>query len=233
MADFNTHVLVAAGTTSFAATICTKLLALPISTALLLTVAGTLGGVLPDIDLKYSMPSKLLFSLLGAITSLTWLFANLDVYTVLELWLFAMMLFLIVRYPVWALFHQFTVHRGALHSLSAMIMFSFLAAVAAHHVLHLQAATSWLLALFVAAGVFIHLLLDEIYSVDFMGVRIKHSFGSALKPIDMDRLAASCAVLFVCLVSWFWTPPLSAVMDIINNNASTNWRALLLPTWLG
>jgi len=39
---------------------------------------------------------------------------------------------------------------------------------------------AWLAAAFVGGGYLLHLLLDEIYSVDLMGGSFKQSFGSAL-----------------------------------------------------
>ena len=231
MADFNTHVFAAAAVASLGATVCTKLLNLPVSTALLLTAGGTIGGVLPDIDLKYSVPSKILFSVFGVIAGIAWMFARLSDFSVSELWIFAIGIFLLIRFPLWALFHQFTVHRGSLHSIIAAIMFSLLSAVVGEHVLHVASETSWLLAGFVFTGVIIHLLLDEIYSVDFMGARIKRSFGSALKLLDTERLAASCLILFICLVSWFWTPSTNNIIELWKNN-HTPWPELLLPDYL-
>jgi len=231
MADFNTHVFAAAAVASLGATVCTKLLNLPVSTALLLTAGGTIGGVLPDIDLKYSVPSKILFSIFGVIAAIAWMFARVTDFSVSELWVFGIAIFLLIRFPLWALFHQFTVHRGSLHSLAAALMFSLLAAVMGEHVLHVAPETSWLLSGFVALGVLIHLLLDEIYSVDFMGARIKHSFGSALKLLDTQRIAASCLVLFVCLVSWFWTPSTDSLVALWKYN-QVPWMDLLLPDYL-
>ncbi len=231
MADFNTHVFTAAAVASFGATICTKLLNLPVSTALLLSVGGAIGGVLPDIDLKYSVPSKILFSVFGAIAAVAWMFARLEDFTVLELWVLAIAIFLLVRYPIWALFHQFTVHRGSLHSIAATFMFAILTAVVGEHVLHLQSETSWLLSGFVFVGVLIHLLLDEIYSVDFVGARIKRSFGSALKLLDMQRVAASSLILFISMVAWFWTPSTTELIALWSQN-KPDWLQLLLPNYL-
>lgn len=231
MADFNTHVFTATVAASLGATVCSKVLELPVSTALLLIVAGAIGGVLPDIDLKYSLPSKILFSIWGAIAALAWVFARLNNYTVLELWVVAIAIFLAIRFPVWALFHQFTVHRGSLHSIAAAIMFAMLAAIVGDKVLHQTSMVCWLLASFVLIGVLIHLILDEVYSVDFMGVRVKRSFGSALKLLDTQRLAATCLILFVSMVAWFFTPDTTGLfaqwsaLDI-------HWRSLLLPTYL-
>jgi len=231
MADFNTHVFAAAAVASFGATVCTKLLNLPVSAALLLSVGGTIGGVLPDIDLKYSVPSKILFSVFGTIAAIAWMFARLGDFAVLELWVFAIAIFLLVRFPLWGLFHQFTVHRGSLHSIAAAMMFGILTAVVGEHILHLPPDTTWLLSGFVVVGVLIHLLLDEIYSVDFMGARIKRSFGSAFKLLDTQRITASCLILFVSLVAWFWTPPTD---DLLQRWAQveTTWTDLLMPEYL-
>jgi len=231
MADFNTHVFAAAAVASLGATVCTKQLDLPVSTALLLTVGGTIGGVLPDIDLKASVPSKILFSVFGSIAAISWVFARLEDFSVAELWVFAIGIFLTVRFPIRTIFHQFTVHRGALHSLVAALMFGLLSAVIGEHVLRVASQTSWLLAGFVVIGVLIHLLLDEIYSVDFLGARIKRSFGSALKLIDTERLTASCFILFVCLVAWFWTPTTDELIALWKTQ-QTHWGELMLPNYL-
>jgi len=231
MADFNTHVLSAAAAASLGATIFTKLLDLPVSTALLLTAGGTIGGILPDIDLKESVPSKILFSIIGAVVALSWLFARLHDFSAAELWLIAIAIFVCIRYPCWALFHQFTVHRGALHSLAATLMFTFLSAVTGYQLLLLNSVDSWLLAGFVAAGSLIHLVLDELYSVDFSGARIKRSFGTALKVIDSERPAASAMVLFVSLIAWFWTPDTNEVIQVWKS-IDINWRELLLPDYV-
>lgn len=231
MADFNTHVFTAAAVASLGATVCTKLLNLPVSSALLLTVGGTIGGVLPDIDLKYSVPSKILFSVFGTLAAIAWMFASLNEYSVSELWIFAILIFLLIRFPIWALFHQFTVHRGSLHSLIAAMMFGLLSAVTGEHVLHLPSETSWLLSGFVVTGVLIHLLLDELYSVDFTGARIKRSFGTALKILDTERISASCLILFVSLLAWFWTPSTDGIIELWNHN-EPNWMELLLPEYI-
>jgi len=198
----------------------------------MLMVVGMIGGILPDIDLKRSQPSKTLFSALGIVTATAWLFSNLLDYTGLELWLGAIVVYLIVRFLLWRFFDALTTHRGVLHSLAAAIMVGFLLCAVAWQQMNASALQSWLLATFITAGYLIHLLLDEIYSVDFVGVRIKRSFGSAIKVLDMQRLPASCLVVFVMLVSWFWTAPFSEAWQQLHSNY-THWRTALLPGWLG
>jgi hypothetical protein len=54
--------------------------------------------------------------------------------------------------------------------------------------------------LFVFIGFIIHLVLDEMYSVDIKGATIKRSFGSAFKLIDYHSLRAS-ALMATALVA--------------------------------
>ena len=63
------------------------------------------------------------------------------------------------------------------------------------------AGTAWI-------GAFSHLVLDEIYSVDFSGnqIRVKRSFGTALKLWDRKSpytstlaFVAMCGLAYVCL----------------------------------
>ena len=53
------------------------------------------------------------------------------------------------------------------------------------------AHSAWLTGLFVLIGFIIHLVLDEIYSVDVEGAVIKKSFGTALKLFDYHSWRAS------------------------------------------
>lgn len=197
----------------------------------MLTVAGIIGGVLPDIDLKHSQPSRALFSVLGAVAGLTWLFSSLPHYTALELWLGAIAIALLVRFPAWWLFHHATVHRGVFHSLIAMLMFGVLTTAIAWQQLSISELQCWLLGLFLSAGYLLHLVLDELYSVDFTGVRIKRSFGSALKPLSTEELPASCLVIFITVVAWFWAPGWELALNQWQSQYLP-WRSALLPQWL-
>jgi len=231
MADFNTHILGATVVVSLGATCCTKLLDLGISDGLMLTMVGVVGGILPDIDLKQSQPSRVLFSLLGIVAALAGLFANIPDYSAFELWLGALLIYAFVRYPLWWLFHTTTTHRGALHSVAAALMVGVLIAAVSWQFLAVSALQSWLLGIFMTAGYLIHLTLDEIYSVDFSGVKIRRSFGSALKPMDFDKIPASCLILFITGLAWFWTAPYTEAWNewLFYH---TDWQSRLLPDWI-
>jgi hypothetical protein len=65
------------------------------------------------------------------------------------------------------------------------------------------AALAWLTGFFTFIGFIIHLVLDEIYSVDIEGAELKRSFGTALKVFDYHSLGASAlmAVAFAAAIA--------------------------------
>ncbi len=215
MANFNTHLGVAAVGSGMLATLCLQVGFVDSKDALLLATAGVVGGILPDIDLHYSYPSRILFSLLGILFSFLWIFAVENQLTILQLWGAGLGIYLFVRYPIWALFHRFTDHRGAIHSLGAALFFGLAASALSFQLFHKPPFTAWLIALFIVAGFILHLVLDEIYSVDFMGHRLKRSFGTALKLIDTKNHLSTVILLFAALIAWYFTPGAKPFIDTL------------------
>jgi len=215
MANFNTHFGVAAVGSGMLATLALQVGFVDATDALLLATAGVVGGILPDIDLHYSHPSRILFSLLGVLLAFLWIFSAEDTLTIVELWGAGLGIYLFIRFPTWALFHKFTVHRGVIHSIVAALFFALLTSAVSFHLFHKSPFISWLIAFFIFLGFILHLLLDEIYSVDFMGHRLKRSFGTALKLLD-TKMSISGGILFVsALVVWFFTPDSGQFIDTL------------------
>lgn len=227
MADFNTHIFTATAVGAVYTTLATKGLQLDIGSSLLLAGMTSIGGVLPDIDLKDSTPSKALFLVLGAMLALLGMLHHASRFSVIELLIIGATIFLVVRYLLWGLFHQFTVHRGSLHSLAACAMFGIGAVALCHRVWAIDSNTSWLAGAGVCIGCITHLALDEIYSVDFTGVRIKRSFGSALKVIDTVRWPGSVAVISVTVLSLWLAPSARPLLEALQR-IDPNWRNWVL-----
>lgn len=227
MADFNTHFFTATAVGAVYATVAAKGLTLNAEPALLLAAMTAIGGVLPDIDLKDSTPSKALFLVLGAMTALLVMMHNAARFSVLELLVMGAVLFISVRYVLWALFHQLTVHRGSLHSIAASAMFGMGAVVLCHLGFGTHPVISWLSGVGVLLGSITHLVLDELYSVDFSGVRIKRSFGSALKVIDTARWLGSFAVIAVTIVCVWLAPPAEPLFKALQA-IDPNWEQWVL-----
>jgi len=206
MADFNTHFFVATAVGAVYATAATKGLALDTNAALLI--------------------AKALFLVLGAVLAILCMLHHVTRFSVLELLIIGAVLFIAVRYLLWGLFHQFTVHRGSLHSLAASAMFGTCAVVLCHRGWSVDADISWLAGIGVFIGSVTHLLLDELYSVDFTGARIKRSFGSAMKIVDTVRWPGSVAVVLITILS-LWLAPSAGPLFKALQTMDPNWQ-----TWL-
>lgn len=150
----------------------------------LAAVMTAVAGMLPDLDLDHGRPGQELFSLLAAVAPLLivgrllhWLGLPSDREMVM---LGIVILYLLIRYVVAKIVTRFSVHRGMFHSIPALLIAAELAYLTypsdASRVKVLVAAG-------VALGFFSHLLLDEIYSVEFRGVKVglKKSSGTAIK----------------------------------------------------
>jgi hypothetical protein len=88
------------------------------------------------------------------------------------------LLYLLIRFGAGKLLAQVTVHRGMFHSLPAL-------AIAGEFAFLLCAHENFWLRVFNAGAVMLgfasHLVLDEIWSVDLRHLRLKSSFGTAIK----------------------------------------------------
>jgi membrane-bound metal-dependent hydrolase YbcI (DUF457 family) len=180
MADFKTHIttscVLGGGYACLGA-----YYGLPIEAAL---VAGGLcgvGGMLPDIDSDSGVPVRETMGFAAAVTPML----LVDRFQQLGLNYEQMVLaggasYLFVRFGIARLLMRYTVHRGMFHSIPALLIFTGLAFLICGSMnLHLR--------YFKAVGVFIgvlsHLMLDEIFAVEWAGGRwrFKKSFGTALK----------------------------------------------------
>jgi hypothetical protein len=97
--------------------------------------------------------------------------------------------YVFIKYVVANVFRRLTVHRGMYHSIPAMLVAGLVVYLAYHSP---DRGVRLLLAGGVMLGFLSHLVLDEIYSVDLRGVRIKlkSSAGTAFK-FGSSSLAAT------------------------------------------
>lgn len=181
MANFKTHLNVVAVVSSVPAVIISvnDLQFIP-----LLALSGIVGGLLPDIDLGSSKPSKILFSLLSFAVGLA-LFMMFVQKDIKEALLYAFLGLLGVYFVLKPIFSKITRHRGIFHSIPMAVLFG----IGTYYLfnINLEYKKSLYLGLFLMGGYLIHLLLDEVYSLDFRGRRIKRSFGSALQLFDFKQ----------------------------------------------
>jgi len=225
MADFRTHLAVAS---TVSGVIAIGGMVAGVATpkeVVLFFCAGTIGGVLPDIDSDHTIPVQILFSVLSVALAFMSVFSKADTYSVVELSCLWILVHLFVRHVLYKIFAKFTVHRGIFHSQLAAIFFLFLSAAAAYHMFGLSTVSAWLVGCFVALGYMIHLLLDEIYSVDITGARIKKSFGTALKFASVQEFKTSAALGIATVALFFLATP--AVSDFAHTLGSQQIYASL------
>ncbi len=236
MANFTTHI--AAGTV-VAGALATLTLAADVvapENLIAVTMAGVLGSVLPDIDLKDSRAGRGMFAGLGIFFSFAVLFSFAAKYSIAELWILWLGTLVAVRYGLHFVFHRLSVHRGIWHSLLAAAFCSAATAIVFYYILGRHEGVAWLAAGFMFAGYLVHLALDEIYSVDVMDVRIKSSFGTALKLIDRRSPFASAAMLAATAGALWISPPTKTFVDgIASRNLWVGLNQRLVPRemWFG
>jgi hypothetical protein len=207
MADFRTHLAVAS---TVSGVIAIGGMVAGVATpkeVVLFFCAGTIGGVLPDIDSDHTIPVQILFSFLSVALAFMSVFSKADTYSVVELSCLWILVHLFVRHVLYRIFAKFTVHRGIFHSQLAAIFFMCLSAAVAYHMFGVDTVGAWLIGCFVALGYMIHLLLDEIYSVDITGARIKKSFGTALKFASVEEFKTSVALGIATVALFFVATP--------------------------
>ena len=215
MANFNTHLAVAAVGSGLCATVALAGHAAPNNYLLTLTLAGAIGGILPDIDLEKAIPSRMLFNLLGVVAAFIALFTLQEQHSIAELWIVWLVAFLVTRYGAYKALEKRTRHRGVFHSILAGAFFMILTADIFGRVLGQPPAQAWLTGLFVFIGFLIHLVLDEIYSVDVEGRTIKKSFGTALKLFDSRSLRASAFMAVALIAVALAAPPTQEFVEMV------------------
>jgi hypothetical protein len=238
MANFPTHIAIGTIVSGALATVTLAADVVAPENLVAVTLAGVLGSVLPDIDLKDSRPSQAMFSGLAVFASFVVLFTFATRYSVAEMMILWLATLIIVRFGGRNLFYHFSVHRGIWHSLLAGAFCAFVTAGIFYYGLGRHEGVAWLAAGFMFVGYITHLTLDEIYSVDVMDTRIKSSFGTALKFYDHRYPIASGAMAAAVVLAFFITPSTKTFRESITSHALwTELRARMLPQdrdrWFG
>lgn len=140
-----------------------------------------MSGMLPDVDSETGKPVQKIFGILAAVVPMMMMERFREVGTTQEqIILLAICTYTAIRYGFSYILGKLSVHRGMFHSIPAL----FIAAQTVMLVYRSdELAVKGLMGIAVAIGFLSHLLLDELYSVEFTGTRLKlnKAAGSALK----------------------------------------------------
>jgi membrane-bound metal-dependent hydrolase YbcI (DUF457 family) len=184
------------------------------------------GGLLPDLDSDSGVPVRELFGAAATVVPLL-LFPRLRLagLTADQALAVLVCVYVLIRYGLSHLFKRCSVHRGMFHSIPAL----FIAGLATYLLYHSPEMLSRLfLAGAVMLGFLSHLVLDELCSVDFMGltVRLNKYAGSALKLGSKSWVATTLTYLLLGGLSYLalgdWTKqPFSGAPGISAATTST------------
>ena len=169
----------------------------PPAVCLLAMLLAAVGGFIPDLDSDHSIPARETFAFLAAIAPILLLWRLGERQLPLE-WLTVLIaaLYLTIRFGVSRVFRRLTVHRGMWHSIPAVVILGELVFLTYSQ---LRPGARLFVALSAMAGMFSHLLLDEIYAVDFMGLRLKRNqfSGSAISLYSASATATAFTYLLL------------------------------------
>ncbi|CAM4081619.1 metal-dependent hydrolase [Vreelandella rituensis] len=223
MANFRTHITIAAVGGTLLAYAGWQVQWWEVPQALLALALVTFGGILPDIDADRSRSIRLIFNLLsvpalvmGVLLLQPWLTPGV-------LLVACGGIYFAVRYLGSVLFSRLTVHRGIWHSILAGALCSLITAAVSFQLLKQPAGLAWSHGMAIGVGFLIHLLLDEVYSVDLEGARLKRSSGTAFKLCDTRRPLSSLLMLIATGVLLPWLPPWKVLGELLVQG-SFLWR---------
>ncbi len=175
---------------------------MPPDTALLGGAMCGFSGMLPDLDSDYGTPLRETMAFTAATVPMLLLhrFQSLGLRPD-EMVLLGVSIYLFMRFGVTNMIRKYTVHRGMFHSIPAGLTFAGMAFLICGD------STDVNVRYFKAGGVFAgfmsHLILDEIYSVEWNSGawHLKKSFGTAIKFWGHDGWANFCCYAKLLIVA--------------------------------
>ncbi len=168
-------------------------------------IAGGLcsvAGMLPDLDSDSGIPLRETSMFASAVVPMLMIERFRDMELSHEsMALAAMVVYVFIRFFVIEFFKRFTVHRGMWHSLPAAGiagLVAYLAMPSASESCRVYKSVA------VVVGFLVHLILDEIWSLDFKGgrFRLKSSFGTALKFFGDDAVSNATVYAKLALLAY-------------------------------
>jgi len=167
-----------------------------------------IGGVLPDLDSDSSKPVQIFFKILSIFLPLLVLLVvpeKLPILHMLGIWLVATF---ILKLLFTIFFLKMTTHRGIFHTIPMGLLFSQLLILLFHYIFMFDLLFSTIAGVFLFFGFVIHLILDELVSLNILGLKVKHSFGTALKMYDLNNIYGTL-VLYIAVITLYFLMPLS------------------------
>lgn len=181
MADFKTHIAASTSLGLIYSTTAYYTFGAPLEHCMIAAGLCSASGMLPDLDSSSGIPQREMLAFLSVFVPMLMMprFETMNLKPE-SMVLATGILYLLIRFGIGGLFKRYAKHRGMWHSIPAALiagMIAFLVSFSGST--EVRIFKSWA----VVMGFLSHLVLDEIYSVDWQGkkLRVKRSFGTAMK----------------------------------------------------
>ena len=233
MANFNTHFTVAAGASAVLSGTLLSMEVVSPEQAVVAFAIGTLGGLLPDVDSSHSTSIKVGFNVLSLLLTIMLIFVKSSTYSLVEMFIVAGLVFAGIRYAFLEFFRKISKHRGMFHSIPVGFIWGIVVSILAHLFFDLDALVSWVYGFMVTFGYFVHLILDETYSVDLGNRRIKKSAGTAFKlgMFKNTQQKVQTAMIYASIPILLWFAPETSLIEnaLFSHDAWLTFKDILIP----
>jgi hypothetical protein len=233
MANFNTHFAVGATSSAIITGVLLSMRVIEPTEAIMAFATGTFGSLMPDIDANNSKAINIGFTVISLLVTILFVFSKLDIYSLLEMLIMGGVIFSSVRFGFIGVFRKISKHRGVFHSIPMALIWGVGTAIISYNFFHLESLLSWIYGIMMSFGYAVHLILDEIYSVDLNNRRVKKSAGTAFKlfSVSSNIDAIKYIVLYFILLNLFIYAPDGSMVEqaLFSQNAWLNFKDVLLP----
>jgi len=233
MANFNTHFIVSAGASAVVSGTLLSMEVISPTQAIMAFAIGTFGGLMPDIDSDNSKAIGIGFTVLSLLITILLVFLNTSTYSLAEMLIMSVIVFSTIRFGVINIFRKISKHRGMFHSIPLALIWGLATAILMHLFFGLNSLISWVYGIMMSLGYIVHLILDEIYSVDLGNRRMKKSSGTAFKFYKLKTTTDKIQNILIYMLLIFLfsiAPDTSLVKDaLFSQEAWINFKDILLP----
>ena len=182
---------------------------------------GIVGGVLPDLDSDNSKPIQIIFKLISIFLPLLILLffgGNIGLIYIVPAWI---ILTFLIHITLFKLLLSLTVHRGIFHSIPMGFLVGQLTTLVFYKLFHIGLEFSQIAGFFIFYGFMVHLFLDELYSINAMGMKMKKSFGTALKLYSQHNFIGFIALYVIIGTLYFYMPSIDEMYIKLFNTLKT------------
>jgi hypothetical protein len=233
MANFNTHFIVASSASAIVSGVMLSMEIIEPNQAIMAFVIGTFGGLLPDIDSNNSKSISIAFTIISFLITILIIFFKSSTYSIIEMIIVGGMVFYTIRFGLIGVFRKVSKHRGMFHSIPVALIWGVATAILMNLFFGLDELVSWIYGFMMSFGYIIHLILDEIYSVDLANRRLKKSSGTAFKffKLKTQKDKIQNILIYAFLIFLLYNAPDATLFKnaLFSKEAWLNFKDVLLP----